>query len=54
MGEMLSLGAGAGRREKISSVATEFVTPLPITPLSRLVIIAFHLKSFTSMMPFVP
>jgi len=53
-GEMLSLGAGAGRREKISSMATEFMTPLPRTPLSRLVIIAFHLQSFTPMRPFVP
>ena len=35
VGEMLSLGAGAGRREKISSMATEFVTPLPRTPLSK-------------------
>lgn len=51
-GEMWSLRAGAGRREAMSSLVIEFMIPLPRTPLGSVVIIAFSLKSFTSVMPF--
>lgn len=52
--EMLSLRAGAGRGEIISSMAIAFMTILLEVHVVVVVIIAFYLNSFTSMMPFDP